>query len=378
MRPPSPTAGRPSRLLLWTALGSVYVIWGSTYLGIKFAVLPEDGVPLPPMLMPALRFSVAGLLLFAFAARRPAADGRPDPLGWPQWRASAIVGAALLFGGNGLVTLAEQRGLDSGVAAVIVGSTPLWVALIGALRRDERLPTPAIFGLVIGFAGVAILVWPSSTGHIDTGDALLVVGASLSWACGSYYAKRAPMPRRPLVMTAMEMLCGAALFWLASGVSGELAEFDPAGVSARAWWALAYLIVFGAMVGFTAYVWLIRNASLSLATTYAYINPVVAVLLGALFADERITVRDGVATAVVVTAVALIVRTHRPAAPAGEEAGPAGLLPVETTQHEAGHEPAALRMGMPASQNGRTTSSPDGETNNPVGGGRNQRTRRSV
>jgi hypothetical protein len=147
----------------------------------------------------------------------------------------------------------------------------------------------------------------------------------------------------------MEMLCGAALFWLASGVSGELAEFDPAGVSARAWWALAYLIVFGAMVGFTAYVWLIRNASLSLATTYAYINPVVAVLLGALFADERITVRDGVATAV-----------------------------VETTQHEAGHEPAALRMGMPASQNGRTTSSPDGETNNPVGGGRNQRTRRSV
>jgi drug/metabolite transporter (DMT)-like permease len=373
MRPPSPTAGRPSRLLLWTALGSVYVIWGSTYLGIKFAVLPEDGVPLPPMLMPALRFSVAGLLLFAFAARRPAADGRPDPLGWPQWRASAIVGAALLFGGNGLVTLAEQRGLDSGVAAVIVGSTPLWVALIGALRRDERLPTPAIFGLVIGFAGVAILVWPSGTGHIDTGDALLVVGASVSWACGSYYAKRAPLPRRPLVMTAMEMLCGAALFWLASGVTGEIAAFDPGGVSARAWWALAYLIVFGAMVAFTAYVWLIRNASLSLATTYAYINPVVAVLLGAVFADERITVRDAVATAVVVAAVALIARTHRPAEPAGEQAGPAGVPRVDTAV-----QPSAVHLDLRAGHNGRGTSGPDGEPNNPVGGARNQSTRRSV
>src|SRR3990170_3989307 len=176
-RPPSPW-------LIWAALGSVYVIWGSTYLAIKMAVLPERGGALPPMLMPALRFTVAGALLYAWSSRRPGPDGAPDPIGWPQWRATAIVGIALLVGGNGLMTVAEQQGLDSGITAVIVGATPLWVALIGAVRRDARLPRIAVVGLGVGFAGVALLVWPTGSGHIDSDSALLVVVASISWASG--------------------------------------------------------------------------------------------------------------------------------------------------------------------------------------------------
>jgi drug/metabolite transporter (DMT)-like permease len=321
--PPSLRSTRaPSPLLIWAALGSVYVIWGSTYLAIKMAVLPDNGGALPPMLMPALRFTVAGALLYAWSSRRPAPDDAPDPIGWPQWRATAIVGVALLVGGNGLVTVAEQQGLDSGITAVIVGATPLWVALIGAVRRDERLPAVAVVGLVVGFGGVALLVWPGGSGRIDSGSALMVVVASICWASGSYYARRAPLPRRPLVMTSMEMLCASVVFWALSLVSGELSGFRPAEVAASAWWALAYLITIGAMVAFTAYVWLLRNAPISLVTTYAYVNPVVAVFLGWLLVDERITARDGLAIAVVVTAVALIVSTHRSAAPPGEEAGP--------------------------------------------------------
>lgn len=319
-RPASTTA---APLLIWAALLTVYVVWGSTYLAIKIAVLPDEGGALPPLLMAAMRFTLAGLALAAWSVRRPHPDGAPDPIGWPQWRATAIVGVALLVGGNGLVTVAEQRGLDSGLTAVIVGATPLWVALIGAVRRDDRLPRIAVVGLVVGFAGVALLVWPSGSGKLDTGSALMVVGASVSWAAGSYYARRAPMPRRPLVMTAMEMLCASVVFWLLSAGVGELADFSPSAVSADAWWALAYLVTIGAMLAFSAYVWLLRNAPLSLATTYAYVNPVVAVFLGWLLVDERISARDAVAIAIVVTAVALIVSTHRTAAPAGEEAGPA-------------------------------------------------------
>jgi drug/metabolite transporter (DMT)-like permease len=293
------------------ALASVYVIWGSTYLAIKFAVAPETGRPLPSMLMPAIRFGVSGVLLFTWAVRRPAADGAPDPIGWRQWRATAIVAVALLVGGNGLVTLAESRGLDSGITAVIVAMTPLWAAVIGAVRRDARPARPVVVGLVMGFVGVAVLVWPSGTSHIDTGAALIVVAASLSWASGSYYSQRAPMPRRPLVTTGMEMLVGSAVFAVLSAVTGELSGFAPSEVSAGAWWALAYLTVVGGMIAYTAYVWLLGNAPLSLATTYAYVNPIVAVFLGWLIGSEHLHARDIGAATVVILSVALIMSTHR-------------------------------------------------------------------
>lgn len=312
---PSAVKTHPARLgwQIVVALVSVYVIWGSTYLAIKYAVAPAAGTPLPPMLMPALRFGASGLLLLAWAVRRPAADGRPDPIGWRQWRACAIVGVALLVGGNGLVTIAEFKDLDSGVTSVILAVTPLWVALIGFARRDTRLPTVAVVGIALGLLGVAVLVWPSADAHIPTGPALTVVLASLSWAAGSYYSKSAPMPRRPLVMTGMQMVCGSVAFFVISGVRGEISSFAPSAVSATAWWALAYLTVIGGMVAYTAYVWLLRNAPLSLATTYAYVNPIVAVLLGWVFLGERLSARDVAAAAIVLASVALILSTHRPA-----------------------------------------------------------------
>ena len=301
------------------ALISVYVIWGSTYLAIKYAVVPTSGTPLPPLLMPALRFGASGLLLLAWAVRRPASDGLPDPLGWRQWRACAIVGVALLVGGNGLVTIAEFNDLDSGVTSVILAIIPLWVALIGFVRGASRLPRIAVAGIALGLVGVMVLVWPSADAHIPTGPALTVLLASLSWAAGSYYSKTAPMPRRPLVMTGMQMVCGSLAFFVISGVRGEFAAFSPGAVSAVSWWALAYLTVFGGMVAYTAYVWLVRNATLSLATTYAYVNPIVAVLLGWVFLGERLNARDLAAAAIVLASVALILSTHRPA-PAAEKA----------------------------------------------------------
>jgi drug/metabolite transporter (DMT)-like permease len=304
---------RPT-VLTWQvvlALGSVYLIWGSTYLAIKFAVAPEHGSAIPPMLMAAMRFGVSGAVLLAWSVRRPAADGVPDPIRWPQLRATLIVGLALLIGGNGMVVLAESRGLDSGITAVVVASVPLWVALIGAVRRDSRLPTGARFGLALGFGGVAALFWPTKGAHIDTVAALIVVVGALSWASGSYYSKTAPLPRRPLVMTALEMLWGSLFFVLIGVARGEAADFSPGAVSGSAWWALVYLTVIGGMVGYTSYVWLLRNAPISLATTYAYVNPVVAVLLGWLLAGERLGLREILATAVVVASVALILSTHR-------------------------------------------------------------------
>ncbi|MEP7054631.1 MAG: EamA family transporter [Actinomycetota bacterium] len=321
-----------SPVLTWRvalALGSVYVIWGSTYLAIKFAVAPKHGTPLPPMLMPAIRFGVAGVLLLAYAVRRPAADGLPDPLGWRQWRATGIVAIALLVGGNGLVTLAETHQLDSGITAVIVALTPLWVAVIGLARRDKKLPALALVGIVLGLFGVAALVWPTGHTHIKTGAALTVVVASLSWAGGSYYSRSAPLPRRPLVMTGMEMVVASAAFFVVSAVRGELSGFSLADVSAGAWSALAYLTVVGGMVAFTAYVWLLRNAPLSLATTYAYVNPIVAVFLGWLLGDESLSVRDLLATAVVVVSVALILSTHR-SAPVESSSSTGALMPGDT------------------------------------------------
>ncbi|MCA1824790.1 MAG: EamA family transporter [Mycobacteriales bacterium] len=322
MTPRTPETAR-HRVMLGIALVSVYLIWGSTYLAIFKAVRPDHGAAIPPLLMGAMRFAIAGGLLFGLFVRRPAPDGRPDPLGWPQWRATAVVGLALLLGGNGAVMLAEQR-IPSGVTAVLVAAVPLWAALIGALRRTDRLSRAGVVGLVVGFAGVVILVNPSA-GHdrVDTVGALLVIGGALSWAIGSYYSRGAPMPRRPLVMTGMEMLWAAAAMGVVSLVTGDAGRFHPTEVGAGAWLALAYLIVFGAMVAFTAYVWLLRNAPLSLATTYAYVNPVVAVFLGALLNGEPLTARVGVATTVIVIGVALIVTRPRAAVPAGSEAASA-------------------------------------------------------
>jgi drug/metabolite transporter (DMT)-like permease len=242
--------------------------------------------------------------------------------------AAGVVGIALLLGGNGLVTLAEQR-VESGVAAVIVALVPIWTAVIGLARRTDRLTRIGTAGLGIGFAGAFVLANPTGAGRLDPLGIAMLLCATLSWSSGSYYGRSAPVPRRPLVMTSMQMLVGGAAMFLAGVAAGELGDVDLGAVGWTAWAAYGYLVVIGSMVAFTAYVWLLRNASLSLTTTYAYVNPAVAVLLGALFLGERLTGRALVASALILVGVALVV-SSRPAPERDEvadEPGPAvGVL----------------------------------------------------
>jgi drug/metabolite transporter (DMT)-like permease len=305
-----------------TALGVLYLVWGSTYLAIKVAI---DSIP--PLLMAGARFLLAGGLLYAVAIRRgDVADDRP---GLPQWRSAAIVGGALLFVGNGGVVWAEHRDVPTGIVALIVATVPLWMALIDRVVNGQRLPRLVVFGLVLGFFGLALLVGRSD-GRVDPLGTGLVVLASLSWAAGSVYARGAPLPRRALVAAGMEMLCGGVLLTLIGAASGEIADVDPGAVTVHSAMGLLYLVVFGSVVAFSAYAWLLGSTRLSLVSTYAYVNPVVAVFLGWAVLSEAVTGRTLVASGIILAAVALIVtaRARPEAVPPSPADGPP-LEPVE-------------------------------------------------
>lgn len=298
-REPSPPA---SRVSIAIALGLVYVLWGSTYLGIRYAI-----ESLPPFSMAGVRFLFAGTLLFAWARFH----GAPRPT-LREWRATSLVGLLLLLGGNGAVVWAQRHGVPSALAALLVTTTPLWMVLLDWWLRGRRPTRSIATGLALGALGIVILIGPSglSTGTdgLTLGALLAVIGAALSWALGSIHSQRASMPSSPLLAAGMEMLAGGTAL-LALGVAHrELEGFDPAAVTATSWAAFAYLVVFGSLVGFTAYSWLLRNAPISLASTYAYVNPVVAVLLGWAFAGEALGLRVWVAAPLVIGAVALITR----------------------------------------------------------------------
>jgi len=310
---------------VWVALWIVYLVWGSTYLAIRVVVHPSDGVGLPPLLGAAGRFVLAGVLMLAFALRRPSSVEGPDPLGWRQWAAAAVVGLALLLGGNGLVSIAERR-VASGPAAVIIATVPIWATLLGAALGHERIRTRHAAGLLLGFVGVTVLVVGSGGGRLDAVGVVELVLAALCWSAGSVWSRTAPLARRPLVMTGMEMLCGGLGCLVAAIVSGELSDLHLSAVPTRSWVAMGYLVVFGSMVAYTAYVWLLGNAPLSLVTTYAYVNPLVAVLLGVVLLGETFTIRTGIATVVIVVGVALIVTKPRASRPA-PEAVPESLAP---------------------------------------------------
>lgn len=295
----------PPRRRTWAALWTVYLVWGSTYLAIRVGVAPSVGRGLPPLLLSGVRFTVAGLLMLAIAGRRPPADGRPDPVGARQWAASAVVGCGLLLGGNGLVTFGEQH-IASGTAALIVGTVPIMAAVMTVALGRDRLTARRIAGLVVGLGGVAVL----SLGRGGGSDALGVVevlGAAFFWSAASVYGTTAPVPRRPLVATGLEMLTGGAASLVVSSVTGEWSQLHVTQVPARSWLALAYLIVAGSMVAYTAYAWLLANAPLRLTTTYAYVNPVVAVVLGAILLGEPFTGRSALATALVVGGVIMVI-----------------------------------------------------------------------
>src|SRR5512138_3748568 len=285
---------------IWIALLALYIVWGSTYLAIRFSVETT-----PPFLHAALRFLVSGAILYAW--RRAAGDPAPT---LSNWKSTAIVGAALLLGGNGLVAWAEQT-VPSGIAALMISTSPFWLVLFEALRAGGAKPTwQAIVGLIAGFGGVFILIGPAEFSgaktSYDSFGIILLLLAPLFWSMGSIYAKGADMPKSTLLGTGMEMLAGALALFLVSLVKGELNGFSFAAVTMRSWLGLAYLVTFGSLIGFVSYGWLLHNAPVSLMSTYAYVNPVVAVLLGNLLADEPLNGRILTAAAIIIGSVVII------------------------------------------------------------------------
>ncbi len=287
------------RLKLIGAFAAVYIIWGSTYLAIHYAI-----ETIPPLLMAGSRFVTAGLILFVFARIRGA-----ELPSLSDVKKSSLIGALLLLGGNGMVVLAEQT-VPSGLTALIIATEPLMIVLLGwSLPGGIRPSGRTAFGLFLGFAGMIFLIGPLSlSGNLDVDltGAMLVVGASFSWASGSLYASRVRTESHPLMAAAIQMLVGGVLLFLAGAVRGEMNNFTLSTVSATSLFSVVYLLVFGSLVGFTSYSWLLREVKPSLAATYAYVNPIVAVFLGWLIAGELITQRTVIAAVVILTGVLLI------------------------------------------------------------------------
>ena len=282
---------------VWLALATIYIVWGSTFMAVTIAV--RD---VPPLLAMGIRHVTAGAVLLAWAL--PRGDWKGDPIGRTQIRAAFIFGGALFLLGHGGLAWAQQT-VPSGVAALLIGSIPLWMALLDRIFFGKRLHPSATLGLVVGFVGLAFLFDPFGEGSFDRLGALVCVLAALAWAAGSLYSRGAPLPKRPLVSAGLAALCGGVLLLVAGAVGGELGDLHP---TADALGAIAYLIVVGTLVGFVAYVWLLRNAPTSLVSTYAYVNPLIAVALGFLFLGEEITGQMLAAGAVILVSVALIVR----------------------------------------------------------------------
>ncbi len=298
-------------LALWAGLATLYVVWGSTYIGIKIAV-----ETMPPFLMASGRFFLAGLLLLGYSVIR---EGRPAlAVTRREVRDSFIVGALLLGGGMGMVALGE-RTVPSGITALLIALMPVWVAVLGRIVFGERLPRIVVVGIALGVVGVAILVAPAGgTIALDPGGLLAVLISPICWASGSLYSShRARLPRLPLVATAIQMLCGGVVLAIMALITSEARGFSLAAVTPASWAALAYLVTIGSGIGYTTYVWLLRVAPLPKVATYAYVNPIVAFVLSAIFLGEALSGRTVVAAAVIVGAVALIVTARsRTASPA--------------------------------------------------------------
>lgn len=275
------------RLRIAAALTTVYVVWGSTYMGIAVAIRT-----MPPLFMLAARFLLAGAILYLWAGRRTAS--RPTVR---QWRAAALSGGLLLLGGTGAVAIAEQT-IDSGVVALLVAAMPLWLALFDR----KPLGVPALAGLAFGFGGVALLVSPGA-GAFELGSLVVMVG-TICWALGSLASRKATHSE-PLLGTAMQQLAGGALLVVAGLAHGEVGDVQVPSFESLT--ALAYLVAVGSLVAFTAYTWLLRHARTSLVGTYAFVNPVVAVLLGFVFLGEPLTWTTALAGTIIVAGVALIV-----------------------------------------------------------------------
>jgi drug/metabolite transporter (DMT)-like permease len=290
----------PPRSKLIMAFAAVYIIWGSTYLAIRFGV-----ETIPPFMMAGTRFMIAGLLMYGWARFRGA-----QPPTRIEWRSAAIIGILLLFVGNGGVTWAEQR-VPSSIAALLVATVPMWIVILDWLWHGALRPRlGVIIGLLVGFVGVLMLIGPDQLlGHnrIDLAGVGVLMVACMAWGVGSLYSRRAVLPSSPVLATSMEMLAGGAVLFLVSAFTGEFQRFNPAMVSTRSWLSVGYLSVFGSIIGFTAYVWLLRVVHASRVATYAYVNPVIAIFLGWSLAGEEFTLQMLFAAAVIISAVVLII-----------------------------------------------------------------------
>jgi drug/metabolite transporter (DMT)-like permease len=301
---PSPAQAGSSTLIL-VAFAAVYLIWGSTYLAIRVGV-----ESFPPLLLAGSRHLVFGLVFYPFL--RWQTGIRPT---LAHWRTATFTGFLLLFVGNGGVCVAEQT-VPSGVTALLVATVSLWMVLVDWLRPGGVRPAARVLlGLLLGFAGLALLVGPKDLGGSarinPVGVAILIV-ASFAWACGSLYSKHGEMPSSPLLGAAMQSLAGGVTLWIAGVVSGETRTLHLAAVSTRSWIALAYLIFFGSMMGFTAYIYILKHSTATRVSTYAFVNPVVALFLGWLLLGESITLRTILAAAVILAAVLLVITApHR-------------------------------------------------------------------
>lgn len=285
--------------LVLSAFAAVYVIWGSTYLGIRIAI-----GSIPPLLMAGSRFLMAGVVLYLFMRLR----GGPRPHA-THWRNAAIIGALLLLVGNGAVSLA-QKTVPSGIAALMVAATPLWVILIEWLRRGGTRPSLLILaGLAAGFAGVALIVLTKdTTGQrlIDPIGTVLLLVAPLCWAAGSVFSRHASQTGSPLQDVAMQMIAGGTLLLLVGLALGEGQHFDPASITSASAIAFVYLMLFGSLIGYTAYAWLLQVSTPARVSTYAYVNPLVAVFLGRIVLNEPLPHTLVVAGALILAAVLLI------------------------------------------------------------------------
>jgi drug/metabolite transporter (DMT)-like permease len=294
----------PRKILLISAFAALYLIWGSTYLGILFAIQS-----IPPFLMAGARFLFAGLIMFAIARTQG-----PLRSTSAEWRTSLIVGACLLLGGNGGVTFSEKF-IESGLASLIVATVPIYITLLGWLCGMTPRPAPIVWlGLAGGFAGVAMLMGPalrfSGSSHSAVGMSILLL-SSFIWSAGSLYSRTAKHSASPFLAAAQQMFCGGVLLMLVGLFVGEPKNFHPANISTLSLGAFAYLVFIGAIVGYTAYFWLLRHCDPAKVATYAYVNPIVAVLLGALFAHETVTLRTLLAAALIIGSVALIITVQQ-------------------------------------------------------------------
>lgn len=325
----------PSRSALIAGFAAIYLIWGSTYLGIRIAV-----ESMPAFLMASSRFLVAGVIVVGFIAITRGFKATAK-----QWRDNTIIGGLLLLGGNGLVSWAEEK-VPSGIATLIISGSPVFIVLldwaVAAFVRDDKRgarPTPLTFvGLVLGLIGLAILVGPdvlaAGVGGLDPWRVLGLIGAEISWAAGMVCMRYVRDPAEPFTASGIQMLTGSGWLLLASLATGELARFDPSLVTGPSVFAWGYLIIFGSLIGFSTFTWLMKHSTPAKVSTYAYVNPVVAVFLGWFVLNETVSPRIFLAAAIIIAGVALITiaKTKKPAP---KPAAPAPTLPVPATQESA-------------------------------------------